>query len=222
MTGVSKAESRIGRRAWPWGAIGTAILATLFVLASPAAAQYDDAQPLNEAEQRALALAERTATYARIDEACADGCKTSDELLHATALVSPFGTVEGAFELDIYRVQDRPTKYTFHMLDRFVPYCILIEADEDVMYTLLNSPVWKQRKVAPDSDEIVVARVKGPPVAVNLESINARFAGRRVVVKGTARLVRFRGPAQFAGSYQVRIRLEDASDLILVPEEPRP
>lgn len=222
MIGMWRSAGRLGNGAMGRGVTGATGFAAFVALTGSVAAQYESAQPLNEAEQRALAQAERAATYARIDEACADGCMTSDELLHATALVSPFGTVEGAFELDIYRVQDRPTKYTFHMLDRFVPYCILIEADEDVMYTLLNSPVWKQRKVDPNSDEIVVARVKGPPVAVNLESINARFADRRVVVKGTARLVRFRGPAQFAGSYQVRIRLEDASDLILVPNEPRP
>lgn len=202
-------------------ALGAPLAFALIGLPNAAQAQpAEDAQQntRSTAEQRKRDLIARNeADFERIEEMCEEGCYTELGIVETAREPGAPGTIEGTFMLDIYRVQNKPYAFSLHSLDHYDPTCVIIEIDKDVMAQLLDRYDWEAQQLEASEDEIVVARRKKLKKAT-MDGANRHFAGRRVVIKGQTRLIRWPWPGRGeARDNQVVVRLESADDIVRVP-----
>ncbi|MDJ0978762.1 MAG: hypothetical protein QNI87_09510 [Erythrobacter sp.] len=186
----------------------------------PAALAHTEREPFAQDDsgrtQRESALIARNEdAFERIEEMCEDGCYTEFGIVEAAREPGAPPSIDGAFMLDVYRVQKKPYSYSLHSLDRYDPTCVIIQIDKDIMAQLLDRFEWEAQFLEGSDDEIVVARRKKLKKAT-LEGANEHFAGRRIVIRGQTRLIRWPWEGQKRGD-QVVIKVESADDLVRVP-----
>jgi len=185
----------------------------------PAAPAQDEPGPINPfADIPEHASGEDADTLERLRELCGEGCMSEAALVNA-AVKAPEGAVfEGTFIVDIAAVQPVPERFSLHSSSTPRPTCVVIEVKPDIMEELLQLFEWEILQEEASEDEIVVARTKRSRKPA-LSQDQLFFAGRQVVVQGTARLEKY--PVSRFGSIDghIRIRLKSAEQLVRVPQE---
>lgn len=182
--------------------------------AQPAEPAAQDTRSTAEQRKRDL-IARNEADFERIEEMCEEGCYTELGIVEAARERGAPEAIDATFMLDIYRVQNKPYSFSLHSLDRYDPTCVIIEIDKDVMAQLLDRYDWEAQQLEASEEEIIVARRKKLKKAT-MDGANRHFAGRRVVIKGQTRLIRWPWKKN-ARDTQVVIRLESADDIVRVP-----